>query len=175
MCTFKRGQATHIHNLRISPNFEKRRLYWSLSPGLSHWPSLSCQTSFGICILLSWICQQLWNPIPIEERNLWTCLFWQILEHWILWMALFQRINPIPSWTILFCLLQQTQPMLLLLFFMVDMLYVGSNDAIKKEYSVRNSFDVKFLGPAKWFLQMRIHQHKDKSFTLDQHCYVLDT
>jgi hypothetical protein len=65
--------------------------------------------------------------------------------------------------------------MLLLLFFMVDMLYVGSNDAIKKEYSVRNSFDVKFLGPAKWFLQMRIHQHKDKSYTLDHHCYVLDT
>jgi hypothetical protein len=56
------------------------------------------------------------------------------------------------------------------------MLYVGSNDAIKKEFedSVRNCFDVQFLGPAKWFLQMRIHQHKDKSYTLDQHCYVLN-
>ena len=27
----------------------------------------------------------------------------------------------------------------------------------------------------KWFLQMRIHQHKDKSYTLDQHRYVLNT
>ena len=64
-----------------------------------------------------------------------------------------------------------------LLFFVDDMLYVGSNDAIEKEFedSVRNRFDVKFLGPAKWFLQMRIHQHKDKSYTLDQHRYVLNT
>ncbi len=56
------------------------------------------------------------------------------------------------------------------------MLYVGSNDAIEKEFedSVRNRFDVKFLGPAK-FLQMRIHQHKDRSYTLDQHRYVLNT
>jgi hypothetical protein len=57
------------------------------------------------------------------------------------------------------------------------MLYVGSNDAIEKEFedSVRNHFDFKFLGPAKWFLQIRIHQHKDKSYTLDQHRYVLNT
>jgi hypothetical protein len=48
---------------------------------------------------------------------------------------------------------------------------------LKKEFkdSVRNRFDVKFLGPAKWFLQMCIHQHKDKSYTLDQHCYILNT
>jgi hypothetical protein len=52
------------------------------------------------------------------------------------------------------------------------MLYIGSNDAIKEEFedSVRNRFEVKFLGPAKWFLQMRLHQHKDKNYTLDQHC-----
>jgi hypothetical protein len=37
---------------RISPHFEKWRLYWSLSPSLSNWPSL-CQTSTGIGILLS--------------------------------------------------------------------------------------------------------------------------
>jgi hypothetical protein len=56
-----------------------------------------------------------------------------------------------------------------LLFFVNNMLFVGSNDAIKKEFkdSVPNCFDVKFLGPAKWFPQMRIHQHKDKSYTLD--------
>jgi hypothetical protein len=57
------------------------------------------------------------------------------------------------------------------------MLYVGSNDAIEKEFedSVRNRVDVKFLRPAKWFLQMRIHQHNDKNYTLDQHRYVLNT
>jgi hypothetical protein len=40
------------------------------------------------------------------------------------------------------------------LFFVNDMLYVGSNDAIEKEFedSVCNRFDVKFLGTAKWFL-----------------------
>jgi hypothetical protein len=40
---------------------------------------------------------------------------------------------------------------LCLLFFIDNMLYVGSNDAIEKEFedSVRNRFDVKFLGPAK--------------------------
>ena len=66
--------------------------------------------------------------------------------------------------------------MVRLFFFVDDMLYVGSNDAIEKEFedSVRNCFDVKFLGPAKWFLQMHIHQHKDKSYTLDQHRYVLN-
>jgi hypothetical protein len=57
------------------------------------------------------------------------------------------------------------------------MLYEGSTDAIKKEFedSVGYPFDIKFLGPSKWFLQMRIDLHKDKSFTLDQHCYVLNT
>jgi hypothetical protein len=46
-----------------------------------------------------------------------------------------------------------------LLFFVDDMLYVGSNDVIKKEFKdlVRNRFNVKFLGPAKWFLQVCIH------------------
>ena len=57
------------------------------------------------------------------------------------------------------------------------MLYVGSNDAIEKEFedSVNKRFHVKFLGPAQWFLQMRIHQHKDSTYTLDQHRYVLNT
>ena len=55
------------------------------------------------------------------------------------------------------------------IFFVNNMLYVVSNDAIRKEFedSVHNHFNVKFLGPAKWFLQMRIHQHKEKSYTLD--------
>jgi hypothetical protein len=64
-----------------------------------------------------------------------------------------------------------------LLFFVDDMLYVGSNDSIEKQFedSVNNRFDVKFLGPAQWFLQMRIHQHQDSTYTLDQHRYVLNT
>jgi Reverse transcriptase (RNA-dependent DNA polymerase) len=64
-----------------------------------------------------------------------------------------------------------------LLFFVDDMLYAGSNDSIEKQFedSVKNRFDVKFLGPAQWFLQMRIHQHKDSTYTLDQHRYILNT
>jgi hypothetical protein len=57
-----------------------------------------------------------------------------------------------------------------LLFFVDDMLYVGSNNSMEKQFedSVNNCFDVKFLGPAQWFLQMRIHQHQDSTYTLDQ-------
>ena len=64
-----------------------------------------------------------------------------------------------------------------LLFFVDDMLYVRSNDAIEKEFddSVNKRFHVKFLGPAQWFLQMQIHQQKDSTYTLDQHRYVLNT
>jgi hypothetical protein len=62
-----------------------------------------------------------------------------------------------------------------LLFFVYDMLYVGSNDSIEKQFedSVNNRFDVKFLGPAQWFIQMRIHQHQDSTYTLDQRFYTL--
>ena len=57
------------------------------------------------------------------------------------------------------------------------MLYVARDDVIEKEFedSIRNCFNVKFLGPAEWFLLLRIHQHKDKSYTLDQHCFVLNS
>jgi hypothetical protein len=58
-----------------------------------------------------------------------------------------------------------------------NMLYVARDDVIEKEFedSIRNCFNVKFLGPAEWFLLLRIHQHKDKSYTLDQHCFVLNS
>jgi hypothetical protein len=64
-----------------------------------------------------------------------------------------------------------------LIFFVDDMLYCGSNDEVEKEFqkAVSHRFHVKFLGPAHWFLQMRIHKHKDQSYTLDQHRYVLNT
>jgi hypothetical protein len=64
-----------------------------------------------------------------------------------------------------------------LIFFVDDMLYCGSNDAVEAEFrtAVSDRFHVKFLGPAHWFLQMRIHQHKDHSYTLDQHRYALNT
>jgi hypothetical protein len=54
---------------------------------------------------------------------------------------------------------------------------VSSNNAIKKEFkdSVRNCLNAKFLEKAQWFQQMHIHQHKDKSYTLDQHHYILNT
>jgi hypothetical protein len=70
---------------------------------------------------------------------------------------------------------------LLLLCFIIfvnKMLYVGSNDATKQQFtnSVQNCFDVKFLGPAQWFLQrMHSHQQKHTTHTLGQHCYVLNT
>ncbi len=63
------------------------------------------------------------------------------------------------------------------LFLVNNTLYFGSNNSIKKQFkdSVNNCFDVKFLGPAQWFLQMRIRQHQDSTYTLDQHRYVLNT
>jgi len=63
-----------------------------------------------------------------------------------------------------------------LIFFVDDMLYCGSDDQMEKEFeqSVARRFDVKFLGPAQWFLQMRIHRHSDSSYTLDQHRYALN-
>lgn len=64
-----------------------------------------------------------------------------------------------------------------LIFFVDDMLYCGSHDSVEQTFqaAVNDRFHVKFLGPAHWFLQMRIHQHKDRSYTLDQHRYVLNT
>jgi len=109
MCIFKRGQTTHIHNSCFSPHLKSGDFIGAFLQAKvigCHFVRLPLE-----CILSSWICQILWNPFLFEQRNQWTCRFWQILEHWILWMALFQRIHPIPSWTILFCLLQQTQPM----------------------------------------------------------------
>jgi hypothetical protein len=63
-----------------------------------------------------------------------------------------------------------------LLFFVYEVLYVGSNDSIEKHFedSVKHCFNVKFLGPAQWFLHMRIHQHHDSSYTLDQHRCALN-
>ncbi len=66
---------------------------------------------------------------------------------------------------------------LCLLFFVDNILYVGSNDSIEKQFedSVNNCFHVKFLGPTQWCLQMRIHQHQYSTYTLNQHRYVLNT
>jgi hypothetical protein len=66
---------------------------------------------------------------------------------------------------------------LCLLFFVDNILYVGSNDSIEKQFedSVNNCFHVKFLGPTQWCLQMRTHQHQYSTYTLNQHRYVLNT
>jgi hypothetical protein len=92
------------------------------------------------------------------------------MEHWMFGMALLTRIHPISFQTVLFCPIQQTQPMAPPPIFVDNMLYVGSKDSIKKQFedSVNNCFYVKFLGPAQWFLQMHIHQHQDSTYTLDQ-------
>ena len=92
-------------------------------------------------------------------------------------MALFKGFIQTQAGPSYFVYYNKHNQWLRLLFFVNNMLYVGSNDAIEKEFedSVRNCFDDKFLGPAKWFLQMHIHQHKDKSYTLDQHLYIRNT
>ncbi|KAI2507460.1 hypothetical protein MHU86_6952 [Fragilaria crotonensis] len=92
-------------------------------------------------------------------------------------MALLPRFYQSPSEPSYFVRYDKHNQWLRLLFFVDDMLYAGSNDSIEKQFedSVRNRFDVKFLGPAQWFLQMRIHKHSDSSYTLDQHRYVLNT
>jgi len=64
-----------------------------------------------------------------------------------------------------------------LIFFVDDMLYVGSNDQIESDFrdSVERRFNVNFLGDAQWFLQMRIHRHSDGRYTLDQHRFAVNT
>jgi hypothetical protein len=46
-----------------------------------------------------------------------------------------------------------------LIFFVDDMLYCSSNNTVEREFqvAVHERFHVKFLGPAHWFLQMRLH------------------
>jgi hypothetical protein len=63
-----------------------------------------------------------------------------------------------------------------LLFFVNNIIYVGSNDSIKKQFedSVNNCFDVKFLGPAQWFLQMHIHQHPGSTPLRSEHPSTLE-
>ena len=63
-----------------------------------------------------------------------------------------------------------------LIFFVDDMLYAGSTDQIEKDFeqSVTKRFHVKFQGPAQWFLQMRIHQYHDGTYTLDQHRFAMN-
>eukprot|EP00957_Ditylum_brightwellii_P008946 677299-Ditylum_brightwellii.AAC.1 len=40
------------------------------------------------------------------------------------------------------------------------------------EKSIKGRFHCEFQGNAHWFLQMRIHQHKDGSYSLDQTRYT---
>ena len=63
-----------------------------------------------------------------------------------------------------------------LIFYVDDMLYPGSNDQLEKDFEqdVAKRFHVKFMGAAQWFLQMRLHQHNDLSYTLDQHRFALN-
>jgi hypothetical protein len=64
------------------------------------------------------------------------------------------------------------------IFFVDDsMIFCGSNDTVERDFeaAVNDRFHVKCLGPAHWFLQMRIHRHQDRTCTIDQHRYALNT
>ena len=100
--------------------------------------------------------------------------FWNIeFSEWLYSIGFIQSQTD-PSY---FILRRKHGEWLRLIFYVDDMLYYGSNDSIEKEFEemVKRRFDVKFLGPAQWFLQMRIHRHSDKSYSLDQQRYALNT
>jgi hypothetical protein len=54
---------------------------------------------------------------------------------------------------------------------MDDLAYVASNSKVEEEFEQKLAwrFDINFVGDASWFLQMRIHQHQDGSYSIDQH------
>lgn len=99
--------------------------------------------------------------------------FWNIeFSEWLFSKGFVQSKTD-PSY---FVLRKKHGEWLRVIFYVDDMLYFGSNDAIEKEFQeqVKRRFDVKFLGPAQWFLQMRIHRHADMTYTLDQQRYALN-
>lgn len=61
-----------------------------------------------------------------------------------------------------------------LIYYVDDLLYYGSNDRVEKifEQSISNRFKIKFNGNAQWFLQMRIHQYADYSYSIDQYRFA---
>ena len=61
-----------------------------------------------------------------------------------------------------------------LIFYVDDLLYFGSSDAVEKEFeqSVSRRFNIDYNGQANWFLQMRIQQYEDFSISIDQTRYT---
>jgi len=61
-----------------------------------------------------------------------------------------------------------------LIFYVDDLLYFGSNKEAETcfEKAVANRFRIDFNGSAQWFLQMRIHQYEDFSYSIDQYRYA---
>jgi hypothetical protein len=54
--------------------------------------------------------------------------------------------------------------------------YIATSPKMEEEFKSKlaRQFDINFIGNASWFLQMRIHQHQDGSYSIDQHRYTLN-
>ena len=61
-----------------------------------------------------------------------------------------------------------------LIFYVDNLLYFGSNNEVQRcfETSVSSRFRIDLNGDAHWFLQMRIHQFEDYSYSIDQYRYA---
>eukprot|EP00957_Ditylum_brightwellii_P172346 13120488-Ditylum_brightwellii.AAC.1 len=72
-----------------------------------------------------------------------------------------------------FILYKDEKTWLILIFYVDDMLCFGSKKQIEKylEKLIKSRFHHEIQGNAHWFLQMKIHQHKDGSYSLDQTSY----
>jgi hypothetical protein len=173
---FKRGKDVLSYLCCFSSRPQKCRLHWRLPTSQNDWPSLR-QTIpkeyaeyfpeyakyFGVPLLLNkGICGMVFSG------KLWHIEYteWRFSQGFI-------QSPTDPSY---FVKRFKHGQWLRLIFFVDDMLYCGSNDQIEQDFqaSVEKRFHITFLGNASWFLQMRIHNHKDGSITLDQHRYVLN-
>ncbi|KAI2500646.1 hypothetical protein MHU86_13796 [Fragilaria crotonensis] len=163
------GKLDKLKARLVARDMEKRRLRKQKQSTSSNYLSKEKRTPIKIC-------QILWSPTLLDKGIyglVYSGKYWNIeFSEWLYSQGFIQS-QAEPSYFVYY---DKHNQWLRLLFFVDDMLYVGSNDSIEKSFedSVRNRFDVKFLGPAQWFLQMRIHRHKDSTYTLDQHRYVLN-
>jgi hypothetical protein len=57
-----------------------------------------------------------------------------------------------------------------LIYHIDDMIYFGTDDDIETQFEtkIKGKFNITFGGPARWFLQMRVHRYQCGSISLDQ-------
>ena len=91
------------------------------------------------------------------------------------------KMYPISFWTILFVWYHdKSQLMVCHLFFVITVLHAGNSNSIKNYLKILLSTTglmSNSLAPAhngSWVLQMRIHQLSSSSYSLHQHCYILN-